>query len=92
MSTAKEIPRDRSDDLSKGEPAPGDGPAEQAEKLEAKVEAVRDDLGALVSELDRRRQRVTKSLARGAVAVAVIGVGGYVLWRALQRWSSARVA
>ncbi|HEX4406538.1 MAG TPA: hypothetical protein VH560_16985 [Polyangia bacterium] len=49
--------------------------------MEANVEAIRDDLGGLVGELDRRRHRAAKPLAIGAVAVVSLGIGGYVLWR-----------
>jgi hypothetical protein len=62
--------------------AQGD-PEQQAEQLDAKVEAIRDDLGDLVGELDRRRHRAMKPLAIGAIVLA-IGVGGFMLWRMLR--------
>jgi hypothetical protein len=84
MSTDNEASSGAADDMTKVDPAPGDSPAEQAEKLEATVEAARDDLGELVSELDRRRHRATKLVPIGAIAVAILGVGGYILWRVLR--------
>jgi hypothetical protein len=58
-------------------------PEREAERLDAKVEAIRDDLGELVGELDRRRHRAAKPLAIAAVVVAV-GVGGFILWRVIR--------
>jgi hypothetical protein len=84
MSTDSEASSGATDNGTKVDPGPDESPAEQAEKLEATVEAARDDLGELVSELDRRRHRATKLVPIGAIAIAVLGVGGYVLWRVLR--------
>jgi hypothetical protein len=54
--------------------------ATKTERLEDKVEAIRDDLGDLVGELDRRRHRAVKPLVVSASIVA-LGIGGYVVWR-----------
>lgn len=53
----------------------------RAEHLQEEVESARDDLGDLVGELDRRRHRAAKPIVVGAIALAVIGLGSYVLWR-----------
>lgn len=51
--------------------------------LEQEVDAIRDELGELVGELDRRRHRATKPLLIGtaAVAAAAVAFTGLVMWR-----------
>jgi len=51
--------------------------------LEQEVDAIRDELGELVGELDRRRHRATKPALMGiaAVATAAVAVTGFVMWR-----------
>jgi hypothetical protein len=59
-----------------------------AEALEKRVETIRDHLGLLVSELDRRRHRAGKPIAVAAVAVAalvMLGLGGLIVWRLTRR-------
>jgi hypothetical protein len=58
-------------------------PEAQARDLEQEVDAIRDELGGLVGELDRRRHRAGKPAMLGALAVAVgaAAVAGIVLWR-----------
>jgi hypothetical protein len=58
-------------------------PERRADQLDAKVEAIRDDLGELVGELDRRRHRAAKPLAVAAIVVA-LGIGGFILWRVIR--------
>jgi hypothetical protein len=71
---------------SSGEPErstlePEASAATKTERLEDKVEAIRDDLGDLVGELDRRRHRAVKPLVVGTAAIFALGIGGYVVWR-----------
>jgi hypothetical protein len=51
--------------------------------LEQEVDAIRDDLGELVGELDRRRHRATKPVLIGTAAVAATALAftGLVMWR-----------
>ena len=71
---------------------PSEPAEQQAEHLQAEVEEAREELGALVGELDRRRHRAMKPLAVAAVAVAVVGVGSYVLWRLFRPRPARRLA
>lgn len=68
-----------------GEPEAAEDPARLADELERRIEVIRDDLGGLVGELDRRRHRVGKPLAIGAAALAAVAVGGIVLWQLRRR-------
>ena len=56
---------------------------EDVNGLEQEVDAIRDELGELVGELDRRRHRATKPVLLGtaAVAAAAVAVTGFVMWR-----------
>ncbi|HVU52275.1 MAG TPA: hypothetical protein VHL80_16390 [Polyangia bacterium] len=55
----------------------------EAERLEERADAIRGDLGALVSELDRRRHRARKPLfiAASAGGLAAVAAGAFLLWR-----------
>jgi len=55
--------------------------AANPEELEARVDSIRDNLGELVAELDRRRHRAVKPLVIGAIAAVGLTVGGVLLWR-----------
>jgi len=68
-------------EAAKAEPSSAESAEQQAEHLQAEVEAARDDLGDLVGELDRRRHRAARPLVVGAIVAAVVGIGGYVWWR-----------
>jgi hypothetical protein len=81
MSPESESTAGDPEDAPKTGPDPTESAERQAEHLQEEVEAARDDLGDLVGELDRRRHRATKPIVVGAIAVAVVGVGSYVLWR-----------
>jgi len=71
-------------------------PAVEAERLEEKVEAIRDNLGGLVGELDRRRHRLTVAGKRalpyvaGVAGTAALGITGALIWRRRNRPSRAR--
>ena len=56
---------------------------EDVNGLEQEVDAIRDELGELVGELDRRRHRATKPALIGtaAIAAAAVAVAGLVMWR-----------
>jgi hypothetical protein len=82
-----------------------DQPQEEVKHLEEEVEAIRDNLGRLVSELDHRRhdafdlrlqlRRHARPLAIGLAGVLVLAaVGGIFAYRARQRRRSvsARLA
>lgn len=58
-------------------------PAAEARELEEEVDTIRDELGDLVGELDRRRHRATTPLLIGAAAVvaSTTVVAGVLLWR-----------
>jgi hypothetical protein len=73
-------------------------PAAEAERLEERVEAIRDNLGGLVSELDRRRQRLTAAgkralpYAAGVAGAIGLAVTGALIWRRLNRpWRAGRL-
>ena len=84
MPNENELSSSAAGDAAKLEPGANEPPEERAATLEGEVEAIRDDLGDLVGELDRRRHRAVKPLAIGAIIVAGVCIGGYVLWRALR--------
>lgn len=71
-------------------------PDREARRLEEKVEAIRDNLGGLVGELDRRRHRLTAAgkralpYAAGVVGAAGLAVTGALIWRRRRRPSRAR--
>ncbi|HEY2901361.1 MAG TPA: hypothetical protein VGL59_12345 [Polyangia bacterium] len=48
------------------------------EQLEQNVDAIRDDLGDLVGELDRRRHRATRPLLIGAAVIGGLLIAGGV--------------
>jgi hypothetical protein len=57
-------------------------PAREADRLEEQVDAIRGDLGELVSELERRRHRVGKPLvvaAAATVTLAALAAGALLL-------------
>jgi hypothetical protein len=58
-------------------------PKSQVREVEQEVEAIRDELGDLVGELDRRRHRAAKPLMLGAAAAAAsaAALAGFLLWR-----------
>jgi len=66
-------------------------PEAQARDLEQEVDAIRDELGGLVGELDRRRHRAGKPLMLGAAALAVgaAAFAGIVMWRRRARSNTA---
>jgi len=70
--------------------APHDGtsPRRAAGELEAEVDAIRVDLGALVGELDRRRHRARTPLliAATTAALAALGLGTLFYVRRRPRW------
>jgi dihydropteroate synthase len=65
-------------------------PEAEAQRLEQTVDALRDNLDSLVSELDHRRHQLMRRLRRYgtpiAIAVAAIGVGvvGRRVWRRMR--------
>ena len=63
----------------------------QARDLEQEVDAIRDELGGLVGELDRRRHRAAKPAMLGAAALAVgaAAFAGIVMWRRRARSNTA---
>ena len=71
-------------------------PEDEAQRLEEKVEALRDNLGGLVSELDRRRHRLTAAgkralpYAAGVAGAAALAVTGALIWRRRNRPSGPR--
>jgi hypothetical protein len=69
------------EDAVKAAPVPSESAEQQAEHLQAEAEAARDELEDLVGELDRRRHRAAKPIVAGVIALAVVGIGSYVLWR-----------
>jgi hypothetical protein len=81
MSPENESSSGVAEDASKAAADPSESAEQQAEHLQAEVEAARDDLGDLVGELARRRHRAAKPIVLGVIAVAVAGIGSYVLWR-----------
>ena len=66
-------------------------PEAQARDLEQQVDAIRDELGDLVSELDRRRHRAAKPLMLGAAAVVLgaAALAGVLKWRRRARSNTA---
>jgi hypothetical protein len=66
-------------------------PEAQARDLEQEVDAIRDELGDLVGELDRRRHRAAKPVMLGAAAVAASAgaLAGFLLWRRHARSKTA---
>ena len=77
-------------ETAKVESEAGASAEQRTEHLQAEVEAARDDLGDLIGELDRRRHRAMKPLVVSAIAVAVVGVGGYIWWRLRRSRPAAR--
>ena len=67
------------------------GAEAQARDLEQEVDAIRDELGGLVGELDRRRHRAGKPALLGAAALAVgaAAFAGVVMWRRRARANTA---
>jgi hypothetical protein len=66
-------------------------PEREAERLEERVDAIRGDLGSLVSELERRRHRAGRPLlvvASATLALAAVGAGGLLYWRHRRRRST----
>ena len=69
----------------------GADPETEAQRLEEKVEAIRDNLGGLVGELDRRRHRLTATArsalpyVAGAVAAVGLAITGALAWRRRKR-------
>lgn len=64
-------------------------PAKKTQVLEGEIEDLRDELGVLVSELDRRRHEVMDvklQIQRHAVPVALIGIGTVAALGALIAW------
>lgn len=66
-----------------GHPDETNNPAPDARELEQQVDAIRDELGDLVGELDRRRHRAAKPMAVAGLALAAAGltVAGVLVWR-----------
>jgi hypothetical protein len=66
-------------------------PEAQARDLEQEVDAIRDELGGLVGELDRRRHRAGKPALLGAAALAIgaAALAGIVMWRRRARSNTA---
>ena len=71
----------------------GGSPREEARRIEGEIAKLREDLGALVAELDRRRHELTNvrlQLRRHARAVTIAGVtlvgaAGGLAWLTLDR-------
>jgi hypothetical protein len=62
-------------------------PDRDPQELEERVDAIRGDLGSLVSELERRRHRAGRPLlivASTTLALAALGAGGLLYWRHLR--------
>ena len=66
-------------------------PEAQARDLEQEVDAIRDELGDLVGELDRRRHRAAKPVMLGAAAAAAsaTALAAFLLWRRHARSKTA---
>jgi hypothetical protein len=62
----------------------GEAPSRvEPEQLELRVDAIRNDLGGLIGELDRRRHRVGKPLIAAAATTAgcALGLGTFLIVR-----------
>jgi hypothetical protein len=68
-----------------GVEAKASAPDEAVHRLEERAGEIRENLGELVDELDHRRQRWTKPLVVGAVALVALSLGGVILWRMTRR-------
>lgn len=79
-------------DVAPGAAADGDedlSPAKRTQLIEGEIDELRDELGVLVSELDRRRHEamdVKLQIQRHAVPVALIGLGALAAVGALIAW------
>lgn len=63
-------------------------PATEAERLEQKASAIRENVRELVGELDHRRHRAVRTYLRPVlIGAAIAGVGALiaVVWRSVQR-------
>jgi hypothetical protein len=77
-----------SDATDGGSPEGAADSEDQAERLEEKVDAIRDNLGNLVGELDRRRHRAMKPLMIGVAVMGGLAIAGgiaYLVWRRRRR-------
>jgi hypothetical protein len=96
MGGAESTPEDGSDGVPKREPEQ-DNPEAEAQRLEDQVDAIRDNLDGLVSELDHRRHEFMRQLRRYAVPVAIgaaavgLAVAGGVVWRRVRRPPPTRI-
>ena len=65
---------------------PPEGSSDTAmDELEHEAEIIREDLGALVGELDRRRHRAARPVTALVLGLAGASLGGIVLWRLVRR-------
>lgn len=76
---------------AKADPRPPADSEATARNLEEKADAIRDDLGELVGELDRRRHRAVKPIGIAAVALVGVVVGSVVFFQ-IRRRRTATVA
>jgi hypothetical protein len=60
-------------------------PDEAVTELEQKADALREELGDLVGELDKRRHRAVKPAVVVAAALGFFCVAGLVMWRVRRR-------
>ncbi|MEA2697576.1 MAG: hypothetical protein QOI66_1847 [Myxococcales bacterium] len=74
-----------------------ENPEAEAQRLEEQVDAIRDNLDGLVSELDHRRHEFMRKVRRYAVPVAIgaaavgLAVAGGVVWRRVRRPTPTRI-
>jgi hypothetical protein len=62
-------------------PAHKKDPDKAVTELEQKADALREELGDLVGELDKRRHRAIKPVVVAAAAFGLVCVAGFVVWR-----------
>jgi hypothetical protein len=80
-----------------GVPKKEENPEAKAQRLEEQVDAIRDNLDGLVSELDYRRHEIMRLLRRYAVPVSIgaaalgLAVAGGFVWRRVRRPPPTRI-